>query len=445
VLVVDDEPGIRFGLRDFLEAKGYQVDEAATCKDAEALFRGRRPDAALLDYSLPDGNALELLPRLRAQDASVPMIVLTGHGTIDLAVRAIKEGADHFLTKPVEMATLLVILERLLEAQRTRQRQIAGGRKEARRRLDPFALPSPAMRQLGEEAERVAQSDSPALILGETGVGKGVVAKWLHERGARAEEALVDLNCASLSRELMESELFGHEKGAFTGAVAAKPGLLEVAHRGTLFLDEIGDVDPAVQPKLLTVLEEGRFRRLGDLRDRVVDVRLIAATHQDLGTAVQEKRFRSDLFFRISALPLVIPPLRERPEDIPVLARALLEGIAADVGRLDISLSPDAHAALRAYPWPGNTREMRNVLERAVILSRGSVLTAPDVRFSPPGGAEARASDSSLTLEEVERRHIETVLGEERGHVERAAKRLGIPRSSLYDRLKQLGIPTRKE
>jgi DNA-binding NtrC family response regulator len=446
VLVLDDEPGVRFGLRDFLEAKGFEVEEAGTCRDAEVVFRGRRPDAAVLDYSLPDGNALELLPRLRAIDATVPLVLLTGQGTIDLAVRAIQEGADHFLTKPVEMATLLVILERLLEAQRSRQKQIAGGRRDSRRRADPFALPSGAMRRLGEEAERVAQSDSPALILGETGVGKGVVARWLHEHGSRAEEALVDLNCASLSRELMESELFGHEKGAFTGAVTAKPGLLEVAHRGTLFLDEIGDVDPAVQPKLLKVLEEGRFRRLGDVRDREVDVRLVAATHQDLGTSVAEKRFRSDLYFRISALPLVIPPLRERPEDIPVLARTLLESIADEVGRGDLSLAPDAHAALRAYSWPGNTRELRNVRERAVILSRGTVLTAQDVRFAPPGGAEAaRAADTSLTLQEVERRHIESVLAEERGHVERTARRLGIPRSSLYDRLKQLGIQGRKD
>ena len=444
VLIVDDEAGVRFGLRDFLEAKGYQVDEAANCLAAEAMFMSRRPDVAILDYSLPDGNALDLMPRLKALDETVPLVILTGHGTIDLAVRAVKEGAEHFLTKPLELPTLLVMLERLLEGQRIRQRQIAGGRRDARKSTDPFALPSAAMRALAEEAERVGRSDSPVLILGETGVGKGVLARWLHERGPRSREAFVDLNCASLSRDLMETELFGHEKGAFTGAVAAKEGLLEVAHRGTVFLDEIGDVDPAVQPKLLKVLEEGRFRRLGDVRDREVDVRLIAATHQDLAAAVRDKRFRSDLYFRISALPLLIPPLRERPEDIPVLARTLLQQIGFDIDRAQLSLSDDALQALQAYPWPGNTRELRNVLERAAILGRGQALGASDLRFAAPMEVAPGSDDTGLTLEEVERRHIERVLAEEGGHVERAARRLGVPRSSLYERVKRLGIALRR-
>ena len=447
MLIVDDEPGVRFALRDALEAKGFQIDEAATCQAAEAMFKSRRPDVAILDYSLPDGTALDLLPRLRALDASVPLVVLTGHGSIDLAVRAVKEGAEHFLTKPVELPALVVILNRLLEAQRSRQRQIAGGRRDARARIDPFALPSAAMKALADDAERVALSDSPVLIVGETGVGKGVLAHWLHEHGQRKDEAFVDLNCASLSKELLESELFGHEKGAFTGAVAAKEGLLEVAHRGTLFLDEIGDVDAAVQPKLLKVLEEGRFRRLGDVRDREVDVRLVAATHQDMAGAVRDKRFRSDLYFRISALPLVIPPLRERPEDIPILADALLGGIAAEMGRPDLSLSPEAVDALRAYVWPGNTREMRNVLERAAILSRTPVLSSRDLRFTGALDVTAPSSDEgTLTLEEVERRHVQRVLAEEGGHVERAARRLDVPRSSLYERIKRLGLaPKRSE
>jgi transcriptional regulator with GAF, ATPase, and Fis domain len=311
--------------------------------------------------------------------------------------------------------------------------------------VDPFDLPSAAMRALAEDASRVALSDSPVLILGETGVGKGVLARWLHDHGARADEAFVDLNCASLSRELLETELFGHEKGAFTGAVAAKEGLLEVAHRGTLFLDEIGDVDQAVQPKLLKVLEEKRFRRLGDVRDREVDVRLVAATHQDLSEAVREKRFRSDLYFRISALPLVIPPLRERPEDVAALAPSLLARIGADLGRHDLALSPEAVEALQEYGWPGNTRELRNVLERAAILSREQVLVPRDLRFSSALEGASPAADSRLTLEEVERRHIERVLGEEGGHVERTARRLGVPRSSLYERIKRLAIAVRRQ
>jgi len=443
ILIVDDESGVRFGLRDFLEAKGFSVDEAANCRAAEAMFRSRRPDVAVLDYSLPDGNALELLPKLKALDGSVPLVILTGHGTIDLAVRAVKEGAEQFLTKPVELPALLVILQRLMDGQRIQKRNAAGGRREARQGTDPFALPSPAMRALFEEAERVAASESPVLILGETGVGKGLLARWLHERGPRAEEAFVDLNCSALSRELIESELFGHEKGAFTGAVAAKEGLFEVAHRGTLFLDEIGDVDAAVQPKLLKILEEGRFRRLGDVRDREADVRLIAATHQDLAAAVREKRFRSDLYFRISALPLLIPPLRERPEDVAVLARTLLARIAAEVGRPEIALGDDAVAALQGYSWPGNTRELRNVLERAAILGRNPVLGVRDLRFSAPVEPGEAAQTADGTLEEVERRHIEKVLAEVDGHVERAARRLGVPRSSLYEKVKRLGIPLR--
>jgi DNA-binding NtrC family response regulator len=444
VLIVDDESGVRFGLRDFLEAKGFQVDEAANCRAAEAMFRSRRPDVALLDYSLPDGNALELMPRLKALDASVPMVILTGHGTIDLAVRAVKEGAEHFLTKPVELPALRVILDRLIDGQRIQKRQAAGGRREERQGTDPFALPSAPMRALADEAGRVARSESPVLILGETGVGKGLLARWLHERGPRGQEAFVDLNCASLSRELIETELFGHEKGAFTGAVAAKEGLFEVAHRGTLFLDEIGDVDAAVQPKLLKVLEEGRFRRLGDVRDREVDVRLIAATHQDLGSAVREKRFRSDLYFRISAVPLMIPPLRERPEDVPILARALLARMAAEVGRPELVLADDAVPVLQSYSWPGNTRELRNVLERAAILGQGPVLGARDLRFAAPVEAGEADTQTRGTLEEVERRHIEKVLAEEAFHVERAARRLGVPRSSLYEKVKRLGIALRR-
>ena len=378
VLVVDDEPGVRFGLREFLEAKGFEVDEAATCLAAEAMFKSRRPDVAILDYSLPDGNALELLPRLRALDASVPQVILTGHGSIDLAVRAVKEGAEHFLTKPVELPALLVILRRLIEAQRSRQRQIAGGRaRGAAGGSIPSRSRAPPSARWPRTRSGSARSDSPVLVLGETGVGKGVLARWLHDHGPRAEEAFVDLNCASLSRELLETELFGHEKGAFTGAVAAKEGLLEVAHRGTLFLDEIGDMDAAVQPKLLKVLEEGRFRRLGDVRDREVDVRLIAATHQDLSEAVREKRFRSDLYFRISALPAGHPAParaaggRRRPRADAAGAHRGRPGT-----RRAVAVARGGRRPSQAYGWPGNIRELRNVLERAAILSRGQVLDA---------------------------------------------------------------------
>jgi DNA-binding NtrC family response regulator len=440
VLIAEDEPGIRLGIKDFLEAKGYQVEEADTCEATEALFRTSRPDVAILDYLLSDGNTLDLLPRLKAIDPLTPVLFLTGHGSIDLAVRAVKQGADQFFTKPVELPTLLVVIERLLDSERSRKKEMAVRSRQDRTSVDPFVGRSPAIRRLASEARRVAPSESPVLIRGETGSGKGVLAKWLHRTGPRAEEALVDLNCAGLTRDLLETELFGHEKGAFTGASSAKAGLLEVAHRGTVFLDEIGDMDFEVQAKLLKVLEEKQFRRLGETRDRRVDIRLLAATHQDLAERVRQKKFRSDLFFRVNTIPLTVPALRERTEDIPELADGLLSRLAGEIGRGEMQLSKSAVEALQRYSWPGNIRELRNVLERALLLTDGPSIDAADLRFESGLTAEPDRADSSLTLLELERRHIARVLQEEGGRVDQAARRLGVPRSSLYQKIKRHGI-----
>ena len=442
ILIVDDEPGIRFGVRDFLESEGLEVDEADSVASAERRVREARPDAVVLDHMLPDGTALDLLPRLREQDSSLPIVVLTGHASIDLAVRAVKEGADQFLAKPVELPALLVLLRRLLESQRERRRQIAGRTKQDREAIDPFVGESAAIRRLAEEARRVAASSSPILIEGETGSGKGVLARWLHRSGARADEPFVDMNCAGLSREFLETELFGHEKGAYTGAVSSKPGLLEVAHRGVTFLDEIGDLDPQVQPKLLKVLEDKRFRRLGEVRDRQVDIQLIAATHQNLASLAREKKFRSDLYYRISTIPLRVPALRERTEDIPVLARRLLDGLSSDLGRRGVTLSPRAEQRLAGYSWPGNVREMRNVLERALLLSGRDLIEAEDLRFDGPGAPTTGPGTpgAPLTLEELEKEHIASVLQTLGGRVAEASQRLGIPRSTLYQKIKKYGI-----
>jgi transcriptional regulator with PAS, ATPase and Fis domain len=273
------------------------------------------------------------------------------------------------------------------------------------------------------------------LIQGETGSGKGVLANWLHKNGPRAKEPFVDLNCAGLSRELLESELFGFEKGAFTGAVLSKPGLMEAANGGSIFMDEIGDADLQVQAKLLKAIEEKRLRRLGDLKDRTVDIRLIAATHHDLRKAVSEQRFRNDLFFRISVIELVVPSLRERASDILVIAEHLLTTLASETGRGNVSLSASALQMLQNYSWPGNIRELRNVLDRALLISDGDTIEAQDLLIQ-----EDRQQAADDTVAEVERQHILRILSEEGGNIPRAAKRLGIPRSSLYKIAKKLGV-----
>jgi DNA-binding NtrC family response regulator len=437
VLVIDDEPGVRFGIRDFLEQQGYEIEEAESCEDAQHLFRTTRPDIVIADYMLPDGTALDLLPRLKEIDSDIPLLVLTAHGSIDLAVRAIKEGAEQFLTKPLELPALSVILGRLLQKQRNHHKQLASKTRQIRQAIDPFIGSSSAIKALADQARKILTTESPVLILGETGTGKGVLARWLHENSNRGDEAFVDLNCAGLSRELLETELFGHEKGAFTSATSSKQGLFEVAHRGTIFLDEVGDVDLQIQPKLLKVLEEKRFRRVGDVRDRQVDVRLIAATHQDMGQLVREKKFRDDLYFRISTIPLSFPPLRERIEDIPTVAQYLLNKVSVDLGRGELILDEDCIKALQAYSWPGNIRELRNVIERAVLLSDQRSITIKDLHFDGHASVGAPLLDTRLTLLELEKQHIERVLQEEQGKVEKAAKRLGIPRSSLYQKIKK--------
>lgn len=435
ILILEDQPRVRESIRQFLEVKGFDVDEVDTCRAAEEAFRASRPDLALLDYSLPDGDALELLPKLKAIDADVPMLILTGHGTIELAVRAMKEGAEQFLTKPVELPTLLVIIRRLLDTGRIRHNEQAALRTNRRRRLDPFLGDSASIRRLQEEAHAVAGSDAAVLIEGETGSGKGVLARWIHENSPRAAEPFVDLNCAGLSREFLESELFGFERGAFTGAVAAKSGLLEVAHRGTVFLDEIGDMDTGVQPKVLKVLEEKRVRRLGAVRDRQVDIRLLAATHHDLDALQRDGCFRSDLYYRLNTITLYVPPLRHRPQDVPIIADAILTALGEDTGR-SVKIEPAAIDALRTHSWPGNIRELRNVLERALLFSRDGVIDESHLILRAAPRSEL-GFNPTMTLEEVERRHIELVLAHENGNVERAASVLGMSRSSLYERIRR--------
>jgi DNA-binding NtrC family response regulator len=444
VLIVDDDDVIRGSVGLYLEAKGFEVLETRDCASAQIAFRSKRPDAAIIDYALPDGDALELLDRFRSVDPECPVIVLTGHGSVGLAVRAIQEGAKQFLTKPVELPALLVVLERALESEKLRRQETAR-RSGQRVPMNPFAGRSAAIAALEAQVRRVVASDAPILIHGETGTGKGVLSRWIHAQSRRGDGPFVDLNCAGLSREFLDTELFGHEKGAFTGAAGTKQGLFEVAHAGTLFLDEIGDIDPQLQPKLLKVVEEKRFRRLGDVQERVVDVRLIGATHRDLAAMSGDGRFRQDLFFRISTFPITVPPLRERVEDIPLLVDDLLDELSRAIGLRRPSIDPAALRMLERYHWPGNVRELRNVLERALLLADGTVVLPAHLVLqfagaSAPASAPGAAEDLDLTLEQMERKHIERVLLAEEGRVDRAADRLAVPRSSLYQKLKRYGI-----
>jgi DNA-binding NtrC family response regulator len=443
VLIVDDEAAIRFGIGDFLRASGFVVDEAEGLSSAERALREQAPDIAIVDYNLGDGTGLDLMRRIRAVDEQVPVVMLTAHGTIDLAVQAVKEGAEHFLTKPVELPALRVLLVRALEHQRGRKKGLARKKREQREEVDPFRGASAAIKRLADEARRLLPSDRPIYLHGETGSGKGVLARWLHHNGPRQSEAFVDMNCAGLSKELLESELFGHERGAFTGAIAAKPGLLDIAHRGTVFLDEVGDMEASVQAKLLKVLEDRRYRRLGDVHDRQVDVRLVTATHHDLEALVHAEKFRQDLYYRIGTLPLVIPPLRARREDIAMLAADFASRFAAELGRGAVELTSKAVALLQDYRWPGNIRELRNVMERAVLIADGGAIGEGELSYLARPRGPAGAPTASETLADVERAHVLKILREEDGKVEQAAVRLGLPRSSLYNKLKRYKVPSK--
>jgi DNA-binding NtrC family response regulator len=440
ILVVDVDPVIRSGICNFLAAQGHIVSEASNCHDAWVQLQKSRPDALILDLYLPNGDAPQLLRQARAAQPGIPVLVLAGQEFSELTTSVIQQGADQVFVKPVEPAELHAALMRLLPRHKHVRSSASSGLLLRRECLNPFLGTSTAVRRLREIAVRVVSCESPILLQGETGAGKGVLAHWIHRNGPRAEQPFLDLNCAGLSRELLESELFGHERGAFTSAVSAKQGLLEVANHGTVFLDEIGDIDLQVQPKLLKVLEDRIFRRLGEVRDREVDIRLISATHRQLLELVRQQRFRSDLYFRVNIVFVHVPPLRERVEDIPVLVETLLRTIAPSGAEELPSISASAMTALQRYSWPGNIRELRNVLERAVLVA-GSDVVQPEHLYLQAAATEVSGLSVGGTLKEMERAYISHVLHDEDGSIERAARRLGIPRSSLYNKMKRFEIP----
>jgi DNA-binding NtrC family response regulator len=442
VLVVEDDVSLLEVLTIGLETYGFNVVKADGVSRAILEIQKSHPSIILADYQLRDGTAFDLLSWLKARDLRLPVVVLTGHVRIDLAVEAIKNGAEQFIPKPVDVGLLTTMLRRVLENFRNQRKNVTNRLERARYERDPFLGNSPAILALKKAAMRVAEANSTVLIQGETGTGKGVLARALHTMGSRSNEAFVDLNCAGLSRELLESELFGHQKGAFTGAIGNKVGFLEAANNGTLFLDEIGDMDPQIQAKILKVVEEKHFYRLGDVIERKTDMQIIVATHRDLKKLAEEGSFRSDLYFRINMLQLRIPPLRERPEDIPIITDKLVEHLCNDMKRGPMQISDNARSALQSYSWPGNIRELRNVMERAVLLSDDGVIHNTGLEFEAPAQQAPMASPAfgNLTLKEIERHFILETLESEGGNVIRASRRLGIHRSSLYSKIREYGL-----
>ena len=443
VLLIDDDPSILRALGRYLESLGYEVLTEPLGLGGVESFERHGPDVVLLDLDLPDMNGLDVLERLRERDGCV--IMLTGTGDIDTAVRSMRLGAENFLTKPVELAHLGAVVGRAAEKTRLRRENAALRARtgEATSDIDALGV-SPRMVEVARQVRLVAGSDRTTVLLtGESGTGKGWVARLMHRMSDRRDRPFVEVNCAGLTATFLDSELFGHEKGAYTDAKERREGLFEAAHTGLLFLDEVGDLAPELQPKLLKVLETKTFRRLGGTREITVDVRLVAATHQDLDRGVAEGTFREDLFYRLNVTPLRLPALRERTEeDRMALLHRLLAELRREIGRGPTGFSEDALGRLVAHPWPGNIREMKNVLERAVIFGGESDEVRPEHlptelrRASRSRGA----AFSPEPLEEVERRHIHRVLLHHDGNRTRAARDLGIARATLINKIKAYGL-----
>jgi len=439
ILVVDDDQTIRDTLTDFFQALGFTAHSAATGTEGRRAAAAHAPDVVLVDLRLPDADGLTLLEALRADDPELGVIVLTGHADVPVAVRAMRQGALDFLEKPVDLDALREAVERAAELVRLRREVSllrARGRDDEPSRHSSGAtdLP-PSLARLIELAAR--NDDVPVLITGETGTGKGFVARRIHDRSARAAQPFVEVNGATLNATFLESELFGHERGAFTDAKQAKRGLFEVAARGTLFLDEVGELVMEVQPKLLKVLEQRTFRRLGGTAELTSDARVITATNQPLAERVQDARFRADLYYRLHVLTLELPPLRARPDELRALARSF-----APAGT---KLSADALRAIERYAWPGNIRELKNTLWRAALLADGAEiqprhLALPgdvnDARSTP--ATASKTIEQPITLADAERAAITAALEAAGGNRARAAQRLGIARSTLLEKIKRL-------
>jgi two-component system response regulator FlrC len=435
ILVVDDEEGVRSFLADALAGAGHAVAQAEDGERALALIASRAFHVVLTDLRMPGMDGMALLRELRREHPETEIIVLTAHGSIENAVQAIKEGAFDYLQKPIGSPTeLRLTVARALERHRLNAlREIAAGGADP-----PLGYGSAAMRAVEQALRKVAPTAATVLLLGESGVGKEIAARAIHRWSGRAAGPFVAVNGAALSAELLESELFGHEKGSFTGAHARQRGRVELADGGTFFLDEVGELAPPLQAKLLRVLQDKRFERVGGQQVVEADVRWIAATNRNLAEMVQQGTFRGDLYHRLSLFPVKLPPLRERRDDVGPLSEHLLRRIGVALGRPDLRLTDAAREALAAASWPGNVRELANVLERSAILVDGNQIDADDLALLPQ--TEARNTDAPTTISDIERDAIERALAATAGNRRHAAARLGMPLRTFYDKLKRYGI-----
>ncbi len=457
ILIVDDEEAVRDTLQEFLTDEGYQVTAVADGQSAIQTLKDEPVQVVVTDLRLPGMGGFEILERVSQVNAQVVCVVMTGYGTIECAVKAMKAGAYDFITKPVQFDAVSVVIKKALEFQQLRQENLLL-RKTVREkyRLEHLIGTSDVMRRLHEFVEKVADSDSTVLIQGESGTGKELIARMLHFNSLRRDRPLVPVNCGAIPENLLESELFGHEKGAFTGAMNARMGRFELAHGGTLFLDEIGEMSPPLQVKLLRAIQERAFERVGGTKTIRVDVRIIAATNQDLEAAVQERRFRQDLYYRLNVIPVTIPPLRERKSDIPLLVDHFVRRFNETKQMAIGEVAPEAMDCLMTYHWPGNIRELENLLERLVILKRTGAITLSDLPEKILQSMPASIGSPNVTqgqdlfngtgvhlmkeLEQYENRLIAEALRKSNGVTSKAAQLLHLNRTTLVEKLKRKGF-----
>ena len=440
ILVADDEEIVRESLQGWLAKDGYTVETAEDGPSALAKLKTGRRAILLVDLKMPGMDGLEVLAEAKKIQPELSVVIMTAYATVDTAVTAMKDGAYDYIVKPFDPEELSQMIHKIVTQQELLRENVLLRRMIKREyQFRDLVTKSHAMQEVFELAKTAARSQSTILILGESGTGKELLARAIHAESLRQAAPFVAVSCAALTETLLESELFGHEKGSFTGAVARRKGRFEIAHGGTLFLDEIGDISSKLQLDLLRVLEERKLTRVGGTEPVDVDVRIIAATNRDLKKAVADGQFREDLYYRLNVIPILLPPLRDRREDIPLLIEHFLEHLGIETDRQIEGVSADALAALMRHDWPGNVRELRNVLERGMVVAKDKLIQPDDLGLTA-SGITPEAYDPGLTLDEVERRHITAVLQHTGGNVTQAARTLAIDRVTLYNKIRKYGL-----